>query len=220
MVNTTAVLLAAGAGTRLGRGPKALLPFSGRTLVEHAAAVLRDGGCSGVVVVVGAGAAEVAALPGLAGCRLVPNEDWASGMGGSFRLGVAAAAGNSPGNTVLVALVDQPGVTAALVSRLIAAHRPGRVTAAGYPSGALSPDSPGLHRGHPIIFDPTLASRAAAASKGDAGARDFLRAHPGLIDLVDCGDLFDGADLDTESDLHLLNGHLASPVHDHARKQS
>lgn len=31
---TTAVLLAAGAGTRLGLGPKALLPFRGRTLVE------------------------------------------------------------------------------------------------------------------------------------------------------------------------------------------
>ncbi|MET3923858.1 choline kinase [Arthrobacter sp. UYEF20] len=31
---STAVLLAAGAGTRLGLGPKALLRFQGRTLVE------------------------------------------------------------------------------------------------------------------------------------------------------------------------------------------
>lgn len=204
MVNTTAVLLAAGAGTRLGRGPKALLPFRGRTLVEHAAAVLRDGGCSDVVVVVGAGAAEVAALPGLAGCRLVPNEDWASGMGGSFRLGACQAAGNPRGNNVLVALVDQPGVTALLVARLIALHRPGRVTAAGYRSGIQAAGGPRLHRGHPIIFDPALASQAAAASKGDAGAREFLRAHPQLIDLVNCSDLFDGADLDTGADLHLL----------------
>jgi nicotine blue oxidoreductase len=42
---TTAVLLAAGAGTRLGRGPKALLPFRGRTLVEVLADVLLAGGC-------------------------------------------------------------------------------------------------------------------------------------------------------------------------------
>ena len=38
---TTAVLLAAGAGTRLGLGPKALLPFHGRTLVEVLADVRR-----------------------------------------------------------------------------------------------------------------------------------------------------------------------------------
>lgn len=206
MANTTAVLLAAGAGTRLGQGPKALLPFRGGTLVEHAAAVLRDGGCSDVIVVVGAGAAEVAALqqPGsaLAGCRLVRNDDWASGMGGSFHLGVESM---RAGHNVLVALVDQPGVSPALVARLIAAHRPGRITAAGY-HGAAG----GLHRGHPIIFDPLLAVQAAAISNGDVGARDFLRSHPELIDLVDCGDLFDGADLDTESDLHLLGGPAAS----------
>ncbi|PYI68237.1 molybdenum cofactor cytidylyltransferase [Arthrobacter livingstonensis] len=200
MVNTTAVLLAAGAGTRLGRGPKALLVYRAGTLVEHAAAVLRDGGCSGVAVVVGAGAGEVAELSGLAGCRLVPNDDWASGMGGSFRLGVAAAAA---GNNVLVALVDQPGMSAALVARLITAHRPGRITAAGYGTH----DQPGgLHRGHPIIFDSELAARAAATSTGDAGAREFLRANPELIDLVDCRDLSDGADLDTDAELYLLDG--------------
>ncbi|RAN78583.1 molybdenum cofactor cytidylyltransferase [Bacillus sp. SRB_336] len=210
MANTTAVLMAAGAGTRLGHGPKALLPFRGGTLVEHAAAVLRDGGCSDVVVVVGAGAAEVAGLqqPGsaLSGLRLVRNDDWASGMGGSFRLGVEST---RAGHNVLVALVDQPGVSPPLVARLIAAHRPGRITAAGYGSGKEG-DAGTLHRGHPIIFDPALAARAATTSHGDAGARDFLRAHPGLIDLVDCIDLFDGADLDTESDLHLLDGPPAS----------
>lgn len=205
MTNTTAVLLAAGAGTRLARGPKALLPFRGSTLAEHAAAVLRDGGCAETVVVTGAGGPEVAALqkPGtaLAGCRLVANEDWAAGMGGSFRLGVAAAAA---GNNVLVALVDQPGVTAELVARLIAAHRRRRVTAAGYQAAAKASERPGLHRGHPIIFDPALAAQAAATSSGDAGAREFLRAHQDLVDLVDCSDLFDGADVDTAADLHLL----------------
>ena len=55
------MLLAAGAGSRLGRGPKALLPYRGRTLVEHLAQVLRDGGCRETVVVLGAGAAEVRA---------------------------------------------------------------------------------------------------------------------------------------------------------------
>ncbi|MGO4384034.1 nicotine blue oxidoreductase [Specibacter sp. RAF43] len=212
MTQTTAVLLAAGAGTRLGRGPKALLPFHGGTLVEHVAQVVRDGGCGRTVVVAGAGAPEVAQLhraarrlaaphqPAFAACRLVVNEHWASGMGGSFRTGVAAVAA---GDNILVALVDQPGITAALVARLLAAHRPGRITAAGYAGSGTGPGA-GLRRGHPIVFSASLAAEAAASAGGDSAARAFLRAHPGLLDVVDCSDLSDGADVDTAEDLHLL----------------
>ncbi|MYS19246.1 MULTISPECIES: NTP transferase domain-containing protein, partial [unclassified Streptomyces] len=53
------LLLAAGGGRRLGGRPKALLPFGGRPLVEHAVRVLRAGGCAPVHVVLGAAAAEV-----------------------------------------------------------------------------------------------------------------------------------------------------------------
>lgn len=213
-VPTTAVLLAAGSGSRLGYGPKALLPFHGSTLVEHAAQVLRDGGCAESVVVVGSGAAQLQALQAaaaaqstalaFAACRLVSNDAWASGMGGSFRLGVASV---KPGHNVLVALVDQPGVTAGVIARLLAAHQPGRITAAGFarPGNGAVTTRPALDRGHPIIFSPSLAAAAAALSEGDAGARAFLRTHPGLIDVVDCSDLTDGADLDTPADLHLLD---------------
>lgn len=194
---TTAVLLAAGAGTRLGLGPKALLPFRGRTLVEVLADVLLDGGCREVVAVLGAGAAEVRGTADLSRCRVVENPDWADGMGGSFRAGLAAAA---PEDHVLMALVDQPGLTAAAVARLLAAHRPGRVTAAAYrgPEGKL-------RRGHPLLLDVTLRADAAATATGDAGARVFLRARPDLIDLVDCSDLAGGEDLDTPGQLHLLD---------------
>ncbi|ALE93311.1 hypothetical protein AOC05_14905 [Arthrobacter alpinus] len=218
MVPTVAVLLAAGSGSRLGRGPKALLPFHGSTLVEHAAQALRDGGCTETVVVAGSGSAQLQALQAtatarpagrsraraLTACHLVVNEDWATGMGGSFRLGVASV---NPGHNVLVALVDQPGVTAGLVARLLAAHQPGRITAAGYaqaPGFGAGP-TPSLVRGHPIIFSPSLAAAAAALSDGDAGARTFLRDYPELIDVVDCSDLSDGADVDTPADLRLLD---------------
>src|SRR5213595_117949 len=88
---TTAVLLAAGAGTRLGLGPKALLPFRDRTLVEVLADVLLDGGCREVVVVLGADAPRVSRTADLSRHRVIENPNWASGMGGSFQLGVAAA---------------------------------------------------------------------------------------------------------------------------------
>lgn len=194
---TTAVLLAAGAGTRLGRGPKALLPFRGRTLVEVLADVLLAGGCREVVVVLGAGAAMVRAGTDLSRHHVIDNPDWDTGMGGSFRLGVAAAA---PEDHVLMALVDQPGLTAETVARLLAAHRPGRVTAAAYraPNGTL-------RRGHPLLLDASLRNESVETATGDAGARIFLQAHPDRIDLVDCSDLSGGEDLDTPDQLPLLD---------------
>jgi nicotine blue oxidoreductase len=193
----TAALLAAGAGTRLGRGPKALLPFRGRTLVEVLADVLLDGGCREVLVVLGADAPGVRAATDLRRHTVIENPGWAAGMGGSFRLGVAAAA---PDDHVLIALVDQPGLTPATVARLLACHRPGRVTAAAY-RGADGK----LRRGHPLLLDASLRSGAAESATGDAGARLFLQAHPELIDLVDCSDQSGGEDLDTPDQLRLLD---------------
>lgn len=194
---TTAVLLAAGAGTRLGLGPKALLPFRGRTLVEVLAAVLLDGGCREVVVVLGADAARVRAATDLDRHTVIENPDWATGMGGSFRAGVATA---DPADHVLIALVDQPGLGPEAVARLLAAHRPGRVTAAAYR------DAEGkLRWGHPLLLDAGLRAEAAETATGDAGARVFLQEHPDLVDLVDCSDLSGGEDLDSPDQLHLLD---------------
>ena len=211
--NTTAVLLAAGAGTRLGRGPKALLPYRGRTLVEVLADTLLDGGCRDVVVVLGAGAESVLKMPGLQRHTVVENPDWQTGMGSSFKLGLDTA---RPQDHVLVALVDQPGLTPETVGRLLKAHRPGRVTAAAYRLSHTDAAGPGygrpgeLRRGHPLLLDATLRAEAAASATGDAGARFFLQAHAELIDLVDCtpppgSGQSGGEDLDTPDQLHLLD---------------
>ncbi len=191
------VLLAAGAGRRLGRGPKALLAGAdGVPLVRKIAEMLRQGGCASVAVVLGAGAAEVGSVANLSGYTVLVNEQWSEGMAGSFRLGVQGA---PPEQAVLVALVDQPGISPELVARLIHAGQPGRITAAGY----QSPDGT-LRRGNPVLFAPGLAAQAAEQARGDAGARPFLSAHPELVDLVDCSDLSDGGDIDTPSDLGRL----------------
>src|SRR5687767_3540796 len=88
---TTAIVLAAGAGARLGKGPKALLPYRGRPLVESVAGALLDGGCREVVVVLGFGAPDVTAIAELDRYKTVVNKDWQSGMGSSFLLGNATA---------------------------------------------------------------------------------------------------------------------------------
>jgi nicotine blue oxidoreductase len=74
------------------------------------------------------------------------------------------------------------------------------VTAAAYrgPQGKL-------RRGHPLLLDASLRAAAAETATGDAGARAFLQAHPGRVDLVDCSDFSGGEDLDTPEQLHLLD---------------
>ncbi|UUL77200.1 nucleotidyltransferase family protein [Pseudarthrobacter sp. Fe7] len=200
---TTGVVLAAGAGTRLGLGPKAMLPYRGRPLVEAVAATLLDGGCREVVVVLGAGATDVAAAANLDGYRVVSNALWESGMGSSFLLGnqVVDAAEH-----LLIALVDQPGLTPETVRRLLARHQRGRITAAAY----RRRDSPGageeaaLLRGHPLLIDASLREAVCATVTGDAGARGFLRSHPDLVDEVDCSDQSTGEDVDTPDQPGLL----------------
>lgn len=197
---TTGVVLAAGGGARLGRGPKALLPYRGRPLVEAVAEALLGGGCREVVVVLGAGAQDVLAAARLDGCRTVVNEEWQSGMGSSLLLGNAAT---DPRDHLMIALVDQPGLSSLAVERLLASHRPGRVTAAAYDDGAAAADG-GLRRGHPLVIDTSLRQAVAATVMGDAGARAFLRSHPELVDELDCSDLSSGLDVDTPEQLYLL----------------
>lgn len=199
---TTGVVLAAGAGTRLGRGPKALLPYRGRPLVEAVAGALLDGGCREVVVVLGAGAPDVAVIAALDRYRTVVNTEWPSGMGSSFLQGHSSAV---PDDHLLIALVDQPGLTPRMVGRLLAAHRPGRITAAAYADGGTTPATNArLRRGHPLLIDAGLRSAVAQTVTGDAGARLFLQAHPELVDEVYCSDLSTGEDIDTPDQLHLL----------------
>lgn len=194
----TGVLLAAGSGSRLGMGPKALLrKTNGETLLATALSALLTGGCHHVVVVLGAGAEQVSAqLETDERITVLVNAAWSSGMGSSFALGMSKAPAKSP---VLVALVDQPGLNAELVQRLVFAHRGGRITAAGY-----GRDRARLRRGHPVVFAPEHSESAALSATGDAGARAYLAAHEDLIDLIDCSDLDSGLDIDTIGDLHLL----------------
>ena len=204
---TVAVLLAAGAGTRLGRGPKGVRPHRGGTRGVTRPASLRAGGCDAVVVVLGAEAARVRAGSSLdgPGVRVVDNPDWATGMASSLRVGVAAALDLVPAR-VVVAHVDQPGVGPDDVARLLAAHRPGRVTASRWLAGGAAEDAAGADRprwAHPLVLDAALAAPAAARARGDHGARGFLGAPAALVDVVDHPG--DGRDLDTAADLDLLD---------------
>ncbi|HET6859054.1 MAG TPA: nucleotidyltransferase family protein [Streptomyces sp.] len=188
------LLLAAGGGRRLGGRPKALLEHRGRPLVEHAVRVLREGGCDRVHVVLGASAPDVRARADLAGCVLIDNPEWDQGMGSSLRAGLASLTGTGA-PAALVSLVDQPGIGAAAVARVLAAYRsPESLVAAAYDG----------KRGHPVLFGAGHWGPVSVTAEGDRGARAYLRAHEQAITLVECGDVAEAYDIDTPEDLDRL----------------
>jgi CTP:molybdopterin cytidylyltransferase MocA len=186
------VLLAAGAGRRAG-GPKALrVDADGTSWLLRAIAVLRDGGCDAVIVVLGCQAADVRDLlvkstftddPMI---TVVEASNWDEGMGSSLRSGLLAARSAS-WQAVLVHLVDLPDVTAEVVRRLIRQAPPGnaslaRVTYGGQP-------------GHPVIIGRDHLESIMASLTGDSGAKGYLASHGAHS--VECGDLASGQDHDT-----------------------
>lgn len=170
--------------------PKALLyDDGGRSFLERSLAVLRDGGCDSVCVVLGAGADEAAALLDDASPVVVAT-DWAEGMGASLRTGLRAAA-DTDADCVVVGLVDLPDVGADVVRRLLQEAPTG--------AGALARATYDGVPGHPVLIGRDHWEGVVASARGDRGARDYLREHPHL--LVECGDLATGQDVDTREEL-------------------
>lgn len=178
------LLLAAGAGTRMG-GPKALVrDAEGRSWVERHVRLLRDGGCPAVTVVLGAGAADARALLAGAGVDVVEAHDWADGMSASLRAGLNALSGGDA-EVALVSLVDLPDLTPDVVRRVAAAvDGPATLARAAYAG----------RPGHPVLLGRDHWSEISASAAGDAGAREYLAAHH--VRLVECGDLATGRDRD------------------------
>jgi CTP:molybdopterin cytidylyltransferase MocA len=191
-VTTVGLVLAAGAGRRMG-GPKALVRLTdgGPTLVETAVARVLESGCDRVVVVVGAAGEQAAALVAETGAEVVAADDWDEGMGASLRAGIAHLE-DAHDDLALVTLVDLPDVTAAVMTRVLA-------DAVGDGRAALVRAAYDGVPGHPVAIGRDHWSAVRTTARGDRGARDHLRATPHR--LVECGDLATGRDLDTAEDL-------------------
>ena len=178
------LLLAAGAGTRMGR-PKALVVGDdGTPWLVAALGRLRDGGCRHVTVVLGAAADEAATLVDRADVHVVVAADWAEGMSASLRAGLASL--DPSADAALVTLVDLPDVTADVIGRVAAAaHGPDVLARAAYEGTP----------GHPVLIGRDHWAGVIATAIGDQGARDYLK--PRQVVLVECGDLATGRDVDT-----------------------
>jgi CTP:molybdopterin cytidylyltransferase MocA len=197
-VSVAGLLLAAGAGRRMG-GPKALLRDPrGVPYLHRAVGVLFAGGCDSVTVVLGASADEARRLLDTCGwgddpavATLVAAE-WSDGMGASLRAGLGALSGSAV-DAALVTLVDLPDVDERVVRRLLSV-------------GARAPAARSLARatydgrpGHPVLLGRDHWTGVAGSAVGDQGARDYLAQHGAVT--CECRDLATGRDLDTPADL-------------------
>lgn len=182
-MTTQGLLLAAGAGSRMGT-PKALVADDGGSWLVRGVRVLDDGGCAGVTVVLGARSAEAVGLLDGLGVDVVIAADWEEGMSASLRAGLSALPDDV--GAAVVMLVDLPDLTADVVRRVVSAGDGPDVLARATYDG---------RPGHPVLIGRDHWAGVVATATGDRGARDYLDTHDHLA--VECGDLASGIDVDS-----------------------
>jgi CTP:molybdopterin cytidylyltransferase MocA len=182
-----AILLAAGASTRLGR-PKQLVEIGGEPLLRRAAHALLATTPVVLVVVLGHDAPAMRVVLAGLDARVVIAHDHAEGLSASLRAGLAVLPGEIVG--ALVALTDQPALDAAHLASLCTAWRsdPRRAAASAY-EGVL---------GVPALL-PRRWFDELARLEGDVGARALLRARAEDVVAIDAPAL--AHDVDTPVDL-------------------
>jgi molybdenum cofactor cytidylyltransferase len=186
-----ALVLAAGRSSRMGR-TKATLPLGSDTFLTRIVRTFLDASVDDVVIVVGHDASAIVesfAASGLP-ARFVVNHAYDRGQLSSLVAGLA--------------VVDRPGVAAALVTLvdvpLFSADTARAVLARYRESGApiVRPTS-GTRHGHPLIIDRSLFDKLRAADP-EAGAKPIVRAHATAIGDLPIADEGAFLDIDTVED--------------------
>jgi molybdenum cofactor cytidylyltransferase len=200
------IILAAGDSSRLGR-PKQLLPYRGKTLLAHIVGEALDAALDPLVVVTGAFEAEVGEslrLSGLA-VEMVYNPRWEEGMASGIVAGLERLVALRPGadaradaavkaDAIIIAVCDQPYVSADLLRRLVESYHASAkgIIACGY-SGAV---------GTPVLFSRQYFPELSALS-GKEGAKQLLKRYPD--DMVTISFPQGDIDIDTEEDFARIN---------------
>lgn len=187
-----AVVLAAGAATRMGHRPKCLLEIAGQPVLLRQLAALRAAGVASVHVVLGYHADRVAQVLAGEPVSVVRHVVPEPAQSASLHLGLQALPGHV--QTVLVALADQPLIDASDVRDLLAAY-------ACRPAGTqlVRPMVGGLP-GNPVVFSRDVVQALCAAGP-DVGGQAWQARHPSLVHHWDTPNAHYRMDLDTEEDV-------------------
>jgi CTP:molybdopterin cytidylyltransferase MocA len=193
-MEVVAVVLAAGAGKRMGGSAKASLRLpDGRTFLAAVSASARAAGCHRVLVVVGRPhQQETRAAAFAAGItEIVENPDPDRGMTSSLAVAIDYL-GSQGVDGALVWPVDHALVRASTVEAILGACRRDRI---------VVPSDPGGRGGHPTAFGASLWSELCDAVALPDGARAVVRADPGRVIRVAVSDPGAFLDVDTPEEL-------------------
>ncbi|KAA0989305.1 nucleotidyltransferase family protein [Dyadobacter aurulentus] len=182
------IILAAGNSSRLGE-PKQLLLFQHKTLLRHIAEIAVEIADQKVIVVTGSSAAlienEVSKLP----CQTVFNGHWLDGMASSIVKGITALNESYPDiSGCIIAVSDQPFVTAEIFQNLIAEANTGT---------AIAASSYGDTLGTPVFFSKSYFDQLLQL-KGSEGAKKLILAHQSNVRTVPFP--LGTVDIDTQED--------------------
>jgi len=189
-----AVVLAAGAGRRMGGLPKSLIRLEGVPLIRRQLIALSGAGVDEVVVVTGyardAIEEQVQSFP----VTLAYNAAHAEGQQGSVRVGLTALSGNF--DAVMIALADQPLIAANDLIELIAAFKK-------RPKGHVLVPMVNGQRGNPIVLDDVARAQILACDTNLA-CRHLIDRQPELVHVHETTNKRFITDLDTVEDVEQL----------------
>jgi molybdenum cofactor cytidylyltransferase len=192
--NVVAVVLAAGASSRMGETNKLTIPVDGTPMVARVVDALQESSVEQIFVVTGHAAEEIEDALGDRDVEMVHNPDYEEGMGSSVRAGVSAVGHDVDG--VLIALADMPWVDSAVIRRLLDAFSP---------DGDLSIYIPmfGRKRGNPVLWGARHFPELRELS-GDVGGKVLFHRHAEAICYVDVESAAVNIDVDTPAALDEL----------------
>jgi molybdenum cofactor cytidylyltransferase len=184
-----AVVLAAGRSSRMGRA-KATLPLGDReTFLTRIVRTLIEAGVDDVVVVVGHEAETIGAALAASNlpARIVVNRDYDRGQLSSLQAALAVI--DRPGVTAaLVTLVDVPLVSAETIRAVIGRYQQTRAP--------IVRPADGDRHGHPLLVDRSVFAELRGADPA-GGAKAIIRAHASSAGEMPCTD--EGAFLDVDT---------------------
>ena len=207
-----ATILAAGAGSRMGRIAKAAIHVGGRAVLEWQVSALRDAGIHDISVIVGPYREQMDAL--MAHCAVqavqvqaaVHDGTDAPDLVASQHTALRSHVRDRPGSDLLLMPGDLPCVRSSHLHPLQCAWN-----ARHRDIHALVPVVAGV-RGHPVLLSWAAVASMAVAAPGDGGVRGWMRRNPAAVQFLDVDDPAYTQDLDTPEDLQRLGGSITPPL--------
>jgi molybdenum cofactor cytidylyltransferase len=193
MDNAAILILAAGNSTRFG-SIKQLLPFNGKTLLQHAIDEAIGADADSIVIVVGANADEVSASIDNTGVEIVLNNHWQDGMASGIVAGVGKISSlHNNLHNMIIAVCDQPFVTSALFKQLYQTQSESQkgIVACAYADTI----------GTPVLFTQKYFDHLLSL-QGEEGAKKLLKTY--AFDVATVNFPNGNIDVDTEVDYQEL----------------